>query len=97
MQHETQMTTSTMSSSMPRDGTASGAAAPDAQPRPIDDLSLHTPDAIPEAKPLEGHTLDEAFIEELVALRNAEPLSDDELERQALEHPGADGDPATPE
>ena len=41
--------------------------------------------------------MDEALIEELVALRNAEPLSDDELERQALEHPGADGDPATPE
>lgn len=34
----------------------------------------------------------------LEALANPEPpVSDDELERQALAHPGADGDPHTPE
>lgn len=34
----------------------------------------------------------------LEALANPEPVvTDEELERQALEHPGADGDPNTPE
>lgn len=37
------------------------------------------------------------FLEELKALENAAPLSDDELARQALEAGGADGDAATPE
>ncbi|MFG6432705.1 hypothetical protein [Roseateles sp. LYH14W] len=37
------------------------------------------------------------FLEAIDALRRAEPLSDEELARQALEHPGADGDPSTPE
>lgn len=37
------------------------------------------------------------FLEAIDALRRAEPLSDEELARQALAHPGADGDPSTPE
>jgi len=37
------------------------------------------------------------FLESIDALRRAEPLSDEELARQALAHPGADGDPSTPE
>ncbi|MDP3354497.1 MAG: hypothetical protein Q8M51_01355 [Polaromonas sp.] len=37
------------------------------------------------------------FLEELNALENAAPLSDEELARQALEAGGADGDTGTPE
>jgi peptidoglycan hydrolase CwlO-like protein len=37
------------------------------------------------------------FLEELKALEEAPPLSDDELARQALEAGGADGDAGTPE
>ena len=39
----------------------------------------------------------DALLDELAALENAPPLSDDELERQALEDGGGDADPATPE
>ncbi|MES2510521.1 MAG: hypothetical protein V4625_11375 [Pseudomonadota bacterium] len=37
------------------------------------------------------------FLEELAALEHAPPLSDEELDRQALESGGADGDNNTPE
>lgn len=37
------------------------------------------------------------FLEELAALEQAPPLSDEELARQALEAGGADGDSSTPE
>ncbi len=37
------------------------------------------------------------FLEELAALEEAPPLSDEELARQALEAGGADGDSSTPE
>lgn len=37
------------------------------------------------------------FLEELVALEHAPPLSDEELDRQALEAGGANGDKSTPE
>lgn len=37
------------------------------------------------------------LLEELNALKNAAPLSDEELARQALAAGGADGDAATPE
>ena len=40
---------------------------------------------------------DEALLEELAALEEAPPLSDEELDRQALESGGADADPTTPE
>ncbi|CAN5289666.1 hypothetical protein BH10PSE16_BH10PSE16_00360 [soil metagenome] len=40
---------------------------------------------------------DQALLEELAALEDAPPLSDEELARQALEDGGADADPATPE
>ena len=39
----------------------------------------------------------DALLDELAALENAPPLSDAELERQALEDGGGDADPATPE
>ena len=45
-----------------------------------------------------GHEApDDALLEELAALEEAPPLSDEELARQALESGGADADPATPE
>lgn len=37
------------------------------------------------------------FLEEMNALENAPPLSDEEFEKQALAHPGTDGDAKTPE
>lgn len=40
---------------------------------------------------------DDALLEELAALEDAPPLSDEELARQALESGGADADPLTPE
>ena len=39
----------------------------------------------------------DALLDELAALENAPPLSEAELERQALEDGGGDADPATPE
>lgn len=36
-------------------------------------------------------------LEEIALQQQAPPLSEEELARQALEHPGADGDPDTPE
>jgi hypothetical protein len=39
----------------------------------------------------------QAFLEEVAALEEAAPLSDEELDRQALEAGGADGDNNTPE
>ncbi|MDB5867738.1 MAG: hypothetical protein JWP96_70 [Polaromonas sp.] len=45
-----------------------------------------------------GHELpDEALLEELAALEDIPPLSDEELARQALEDGGGDADTATPE
>lgn len=40
---------------------------------------------------------EEALLEELAALEDIPPLSDEELARQALEDGGADADTATPE
>ena len=40
---------------------------------------------------------DDALLEELAALEDAPPLSDEELDRQALESGGEDADPSTPE
>ena len=37
------------------------------------------------------------FLEEIAALEQAPPLSDEELARQALEAGGGDNDPSTPE
>lgn len=39
----------------------------------------------------------QAFLEEVAALEEAAPLSDEELDRQAMEAGGADGDNNTPE
>jgi len=39
----------------------------------------------------------DALLEELAALEDAPPMSDEELVRQALEDGGSDADPSTPE
>ena len=44
-----------------------------------------------------GEEPTEAFLEEFSALESAPVLSDEELAKQALEHPGDDDDPSTPE
>lgn len=46
---------------------------------------------------LEHEAPSEEFLEELAALEEAPPLSEEELARQALEAGGADADPGTPE
>ena len=46
---------------------------------------------------LEHETPTPEFLEELAALEDAPPLSDEELDRQALAAGGSDGDASTPE
>jgi hypothetical protein len=46
---------------------------------------------------LEHEQPSQAFLDELAALEQAPPLSDEELARQALEAGGGDGDSSTPE
>jgi hypothetical protein len=46
---------------------------------------------------IDGEEASDELLEELKDLENAPPLSDEELARQALEDPGADGDASTPE
>ena len=46
---------------------------------------------------LNGQEPTPEFLDEFVALTEAPPLSEDELEKQALNHPGGDGDTSTPE
>ena len=46
---------------------------------------------------LEHEQPTQAFLEEVAALEEAAPLSDEELDRQALAAGGADGDNNTPE
>jgi len=44
-----------------------------------------------------GEEPTEEFLQEMRALEDAPPMSDEELERQALAHPGGDGNTDTPE
>ncbi len=46
---------------------------------------------------LEHESASPALLEELAALNAAPPLAEEELDRQALEDGGADGDRSTPE
>jgi hypothetical protein len=46
---------------------------------------------------LEHEEPTQEFLDELAALEAAPPLSDEELDRQALAAGGGDGDAATPE
>ena len=54
-----------------------------------------TPQTLQEV--LEGEEPTEEFLEEMQALEDAPELTEEELARQALEAPGDDGDPNTPE
>jgi hypothetical protein len=61
-----------------------------------------TAPAAPERQTIEQVLVDgeeptEELLQEWQALDEAPPLSDEELARQALNAPGADGDPSTPE
>lgn len=71
---------------------------------PVTASELHSPSVHIETgkqnleEVLLGHEAPgEAFLEELAALQDAPPLSDEELVRQALDAGGADGDNNTPE
>lgn len=71
---------------------------------PVPPTELHSPSVHVETGQqkleevlLEHEQPTEAFLEELAALEDAPPLSDEELARQALEAGGADGDNTTPE
>lgn len=71
---------------------------------PVPPTTLESPSAHPETGVqkleevlLEHEAPSEEFLAELAALREAPPLSDEELARQALADGGADGDTATPE
>ena len=71
---------------------------------PVPPTALHSPSIHVETgrQKLEEVLLEheqptQEFLDELAALEQAPPLSDEELDRQALEAGGADGDSATPE
>jgi hypothetical protein len=71
---------------------------------PVPPTALHSPSVhvdIIEQKLeevlLEHEAPTQAFLDELAALEQAPPLSDEELARQALEAGGSDNDPDTPE
>jgi len=71
---------------------------------PVPPTELHSPSVHVETgrQKLEDVLLEHEeptaeFLEELDALKNAPPLSDEELARQALDAGGGDGDTTTPE
>ena len=71
---------------------------------PVPPTDLHSPSVHVETAQqkleevlLEHEQPTQAFLEELAALEQAPPLSDEELAKQALEAGGADGDTSTPE
>lgn len=63
------------------------------EPQPLHDLARQ---AIEEMLFNNEEPTDE-LLEEISVLESASQLSEDDLERQALEHPGDDSDPLTPE
>ena len=71
---------------------------------PVPPIALHSPSVHVETSQqkmeevlLEHEEPTQEFLDELAALEQAPPLSDEELARQALEAGGADGDNTTPE
>ncbi len=71
---------------------------------PVPPTTLHSPSAHIETGEqkleevlLEHEQPSKEFLDELAALEQAPPLSDEELARQALEAGGGDGDSSTPE
>jgi len=66
-------------------------------PSPADHDERSMPHATLEDVLLGNAQATPEMLEELAALQDAPPLSDEELARQALADGGADGDPSTPE
>jgi hypothetical protein len=68
-------------------------------PTTLESTSVHPETGVQKLEEvlLEHEAPSEEFLQELAALREAPPLSDEELARQALADGGADGDTATPE
>lgn len=71
---------------------------------PVPPTTLHSPSAHVETGEqkleevlLEHEEPTQEFLDELAALEQAPPISDEELARQALEAGGDDGDSSTPE
>ena len=71
---------------------------------PVPPTALHSPSVHVETGQqkleevlMEHEEPTQEFLDELAALEKAPPLSDEELDRQALEAGGGDGDSATPE
>ena len=71
---------------------------------PVPPTALHSPSVHVETSNqkledvlLEHEAPTQEFLDELAALEQAPPLSDEELDRQALEAGGSDGDNTTPE
>ena len=71
---------------------------------PVPPTTLHSPSAHIETGEqkleevlLEHEQPSQEFLDELAALEQAPPLSDEDLARQALEAGGGDGDSSTPE
>ena len=71
---------------------------------PVPPTALHSPSVHVETSQqkleevlLEHEQPTQEFLDELAALEQAPPLSDEELARQALEDGGGDGDSTTPE
>ena len=71
---------------------------------PVPPTTLHSPSLHVETGQqkleevlLEHEQPTQEFLDELAALEQAPPLSDEELDRQALEAGGGDGDSSTPE
>ena len=71
---------------------------------PVPPTALHSPSVHVETGQqkleevlLEHEEPTQEFLDELAALEQAPPLSDEELARQALQAGGADGDSTTPE
>lgn len=80
----------------------------DSKPERLPGRAIHSTDAPnaplqPEAEKqsledvLQGAEPTPEFLEEMAALEQSLPIDDEELARQALEHPGAENDPKTPE
>ena len=66
-------------------------------PSPVDHEERTAPHASFEDVVLGKAPATPEMLEELAALQDAPPLSDEELARQALADGGADNDPSTPE
>jgi len=73
------------------------ALGPSVHPSPVDHEERGDAHATLEDVLLGQAQATPEMLQELAALESESPLSEEELERQALAHGGADNDPSTPE